>query len=229
MSLYWIVAAILLPILGGALTPVLPFRSRKGMLLYLEALTLAASAIVLSLLAHGTTGTLHLVYFVRGLSISFRIDGLAMLFAGLVSILWPFAMLYAFEYMEKVQKMAAKDKRILMTDFVQGRVLEELYSNAYLFVLPSDIEGMAISLLEAMSYGNCCLVSDIKENIEVVEEKAVTFQKGSVEDLKKKLKELLKDSETVDKYKRESSSFICSKYNWDDVLEQTLALYRGKR
>ena len=85
MSLYWIVAAILLPILGGALTPVLPFRSRKGMLLYLEALTLAASAIVLSLLAHGTTGTLHLVYFVRGLSISFRIDGLAMLFAGLVS------------------------------------------------------------------------------------------------------------------------------------------------
>ena len=82
MSLYWIVAAILLPILGGALTPVLPFRSRKGMLLYLEALTLAASAIVLSLLAHGTTGTLHLVYFVRGLSISFRIDGLAMLFAG---------------------------------------------------------------------------------------------------------------------------------------------------
>ena len=136
---------------------------------------------------------------------------------------------HSFEYMEKVQKMAAKDKRILMTDFVQGRVLEELYSNAYLFVLPSDIEGMAISLLEAMSYGNCCLVSDIKENIEVVEEKAVTFQKGSVEDLKKKLKELLKDSETVDKYKRESSSFICSKYNWDDVLEQTLALYRGKR
>ncbi|KAI4441971.1 MAG: proton-conducting membrane transporter [Ruminococcus sp.] len=100
MSLYWIVAAILLPILGGALTPVLPFRSRKGMLLYLEALTLAATAIVLSLLAHGTTGTLHLVYFVRGLSISFRIDGLAMLFAGLVSILWPFAMLYSFEYME---------------------------------------------------------------------------------------------------------------------------------
>lgn len=100
MSQYWIVAAILLPILGGALTPVLPFPSRKGMLVYLEALTLATSAIVLSLLSHGTTETLHLVYFVRGLSISFRIDGLAMLFAGLVSVLWPFAMLYSFEYME---------------------------------------------------------------------------------------------------------------------------------
>ena len=79
MSQYWIVAAILLPILGGALTPVLPFHSRKGMLVYLEMLTIATSVIVLSALAHGTTETLHLVYFVRGLSISFRIDGLAML------------------------------------------------------------------------------------------------------------------------------------------------------
>ena len=55
MSQYWIVAAILLPILGGALTPVLPFRSRKGMLIYLETLAVATSAIVLTALAHGTT------------------------------------------------------------------------------------------------------------------------------------------------------------------------------
>ena len=133
---------------------------------------------------------------------------------------------HSFEYMEKVKKMAAKDKRILMTDFVQGRVLEELYSNAYIFVLPSDIEGMAISLLEAMSYGNCCLVSDIRENLEVVETKAVTFVKSDAEDLKNKLKELLNNPEIVDKYKNESSSFICEKYNWNDVLEQTLALYQ---
>lgn len=136
---------------------------------------------------------------------------------------------HSFEYMEKVQEMASKDKRVLMTDFVQGRILEELYSNAYVFVLPSDIEGMAISLLEAMSYGNCCLVSDIKENIEVVGEKAETFAKGDVEDLKKKLTGLLKSPGTVDKYKKESSGFICSKYSWDDVMEQTLALYRNKR
>ena len=136
---------------------------------------------------------------------------------------------HSFEYMDKVQKMAAKDKRILMTDFVQGRVLEELYSNAYVFVLPSDVEGMAISLLEAMSYGNCCLVSDIKENIEVVGDKAETFAKGNVEDLKRKLTGLLKSPDIVDKYKKESSGFICAKYSWSDVLEQTLALYRNKR
>ena len=48
-----------------------------------------------------------------------------------------------------------------MTDREIGEMLEELYSNAYLYVLPSDLEGMPLSLLEAMSYGNCCLVSDI--------------------------------------------------------------------
>lgn len=60
MSQYWIVAAILLPIIGGALTPVLPFRTRKAMMIYLEVLMIATSAIVLSLLVHGTTETLHL-------------------------------------------------------------------------------------------------------------------------------------------------------------------------
>ncbi len=136
---------------------------------------------------------------------------------------------HSYEYMKKIQKMAAQDNRIIMTNFVQGRVLEELYSNAYLFVLPSDVEGMALSLLEAMSYGNCCLVSDIRENTEVVEDKAVTFQKGNVEDLKKKLEYLFSHPESVSKYKETSADFICNKYNWDDVVVQTESLYSFKK
>ena len=58
---------------------------------------------------------------------------------------------HAVEYMEQIHHMAAQDERIIMTDFVQGQMLEELYSNAYGFVLPSDVEGMALTLLEAMS------------------------------------------------------------------------------
>lgn len=130
------------------------------------------------------------------------------------------------EYMEQIHAMAAKDSRILMTDFVQGQVLEELCSNAYLFVLPSDVEGMAVSLLEAMSYGNCCLVSDIKENTEVVETHAVTFRKGDVSDLREKLKELLSDAEQVAKIKSGSADFICGKYHWDSVVKETMSLYR---
>ncbi|MFR3431461.1 MAG: glycosyltransferase [Holdemanella porci] len=93
--------------------------------------------------------------------------------------------------MEKeLKELAIDDDRIIFTGFVQGRILEELYSNAYIYCLPSDLEGMPLSLLEAMSYGNCCLVSDIEECASVVEDKAITFKKSNVEDLKRNYKML---------------------------------------
>ena len=99
MSQYWILAAIGLPILGGIGVPLLPFRKRSRMLLYIEAVVLATSCIVWALLPGGTTETFHVVHFVNNLSISFKIDGMTMVFAGLIAILWPLATLYAFEYM----------------------------------------------------------------------------------------------------------------------------------
>ena len=122
--------------------------------------------------------------------------------------------------------MAADDERIQFTGFVQGAVLDELYSNAYVYTLPSDLEGMPLSLLEAMSYGNCCLVSDIPECADVVADKGVLFHKSDVEDLRQKLQMLCDDEELVRTYKNESADFICNKYNWDDVAAQTLQLYR---
>ncbi len=131
----------------------------------------------------------------------------------------------AMAYMDEIHKMAARDERIVMTDFVQGQILEELYANAYAFVLPSDVEGMALTLLEAMSYGSCCLVSDIKENTEVVEDKALIFKKGDVSDLRRQLVYLLDNPEEVSRMGEKSVDFICGKYNWEDVTGQTLALY----
>ena len=129
------------------------------------------------------------------------------------------------EYRDRIRAMADRDRRIILTGFVQGRELAELYSNAAVFVLPSDVEGMAISLLEAMSYGNCCLVSDIHENVEVTRDQAETFRKGDVEDLRKKLVGLLEDEERRLAYKRSSRDYICSRYNWDQVTSQTIELY----
>lgn len=131
------------------------------------------------------------------------------------------------KFMYNMKNITKEDERILFTGFVKEQVLEELYSNAYVYILPSDIEGMPISLLEAMSYGNCCLVSDIPECTEVTQDKAVSFKKSSVEDLKVKLQELLNKPEMVKKYKNNASEFVCSKYNWDDIVERTLLLYRA--
>ena len=129
--------------------------------------------------------------------------------------------------MQELKRMSQGDVRIIFTGFVQGQMLEELYSNAYVYTLPSDLEGMPLSLLEAMSYGNCCLVSDIAECTEVVEDKAMIFKKSDVTELQHKLQYVCENSEEVYKLKNQTADFICNKYNWDSVVRQTLELYQN--
>ena len=131
------------------------------------------------------------------------------------------------EYYEQIQSAAATDPRIVLTGFIEGQELAELYSNAYIYVLPSDLEGMPMSLLEAMSYGNCCLTSDIPECAEVVEDHAVTFHKSDVADLTAKLSDLLADPSRVAELQATAVNYITQKYNWDKVVDQTLALYKA--
>ena len=129
------------------------------------------------------------------------------------------------QYYSELKEMASENKNIIFTGFVQGKELEELYSNAYVYCLPSDLEGMPLSLLEAMSYKNCCLTSDIKECAEVIEKNGETFKKANIKDLEKKLQSLCDNQEEVYKYKKESQKYIIKKYSWDDVVEETLKLY----
>lgn len=129
------------------------------------------------------------------------------------------------EFEKELKEFAKSDERIIFTGFVQGKELEELYSNAYLYCLPSDLEGMPLSLLEAMSYGNCCLVSDIDECTSVVEDKGFIFKKSDINDLKEKLQNACDSLKMVGKYKMEASEFICKKYNWDEIVKETLEVY----
>ena len=130
------------------------------------------------------------------------------------------------DYVEKVTKLAARDDRVIMTGFVQGQELDELYSNAYLYVLPSDIEGMPMSLLEAYTYGNCCLISDIYENVNFAPEKGITFKHSDVDDLKKKLEELIHNEELVKENKTGTTEYILKKFSWDEIVDKTLKLYK---
>lgn len=132
-------------------------------------------------------------------------------------------------FMEELKGLAKDDERILFTGFVQGAMLDELYSNAYIYTLPSDLEGMPLSLLEAMSYGNCCLVSDIPECAEVVEDKALIFKKADVQDLQEKLQDACDHPQKVEAYKKQAADFICEKYNWDEVVKETMKLYRNRK
>lgn len=129
------------------------------------------------------------------------------------------------EYFAGLRARAAGDKRILFTDFVQGRLLEELYSNALLYVLPSEIEGMPISLLEAISYGNCCLVSDIPENRDVAGDCGVTFRTGDAADLVRTLQGLLDEPQKIEQCRRAADTRMKTQLSWDEVVRETLAIY----
>lgn len=100
MSQYWMLIAILLPIVGGILVKVIPFPNRRIMNIYLEGIMMATSLIVFLLAGMRPKGTLEVIHFMQNLSISFRIDGMSVVFSVLVAALWPLAMLYSFEYME---------------------------------------------------------------------------------------------------------------------------------
>lgn len=131
------------------------------------------------------------------------------------------------EYMNEVKALAGDDENIIFTDFVQGELLEELYSNAYIYCLPSSVEGMPISLLEAMSYGNCCLTSDIAECTEVCGDKAVYFECGNEGSLTKELQELIDNPEIVKDCKLTASDYICGHFGWNSAVEQTIKLYKN--
>ncbi len=119
------------------------------------------------------------------------------------------------DYYESIKK-EAHDSRIIFTGFVEGRILQELFSNAYLYVLPSDIEGMPMSLLEALGHQRICLTSNIPEN-HVDDVNQYFFEKGNVSDLKRSLLRI-----TVQKKGFVENPNLIS---WDEVVVKTAAVY----
>lgn len=132
------------------------------------------------------------------------------------------------EFEAEIKRYASDDERINFIGFVQGEVLQELYSNAYVYVLPSELEGMPLSLLEAMSYGNCVIGSDIPEIADVVEYNAILFKSGDVHNLKEKLEMVCQNEKITEEYKSIAAEYICNKYNWDEVTEKTISIYKGE-
>lgn len=131
------------------------------------------------------------------------------------------------EYEASLRDAAQGDNRIVFTGFVNGEPLAELYSNCYAYVLPSDVEGMPMSLLEAMAYGRCCVTSDIPECADVLAGNGVTFEKGSADSLQSALRDLLADAGCAGALGTVAKAHVEKTYNWDSVVERTLEIYRG--
>lgn len=129
------------------------------------------------------------------------------------------------DYVSMLKEKIKENPNIIMTGFVKGRILDELFSNAYMYILPSEIEGLPISLLEAMSYGQCCLVSDIEENMDVIKEFGYSFKNKDVSSLKNQLQDLLNNPDKVNKVRNVVKDYVKEEYNWDIVANKTEEVY----
>jgi glycosyltransferase involved in cell wall biosynthesis len=131
----------------------------------------------------------------------------------------------AAEYRKKLFELSEGDERILFPGFVEGRLIEELFSHCYVYVQPSEVEGLSLSILEAMSYGNCCLVSDIPENLEAIGDAGFHFANKSVDDLAARLSWLLENPAEVEAVSTDAVERIRQYYSWESISEQIEKLY----
>ena len=138
------------------------------------------------------------------------------------------------DYINSVLEKARGCDNILFTDFVSGKLLAELFSNCFVYVLPSDIEGMPMSLLEAVGYDARVIVSDIAENTDCLDGYGNSFAHGDAQALRAVLEHCLANEalqgcdfkedaspEAVQSKRRE----LIETYDWDNITDQTLALY----
>jgi glycosyltransferase involved in cell wall biosynthesis len=135
------------------------------------------------------------------------------------------------EYAATLRRLADGDSRILFAGPRFGPDKDALFRDAYLFVLPSTIEGMALVLLEAMSFGAGCLCSDIPENLEVIETEsgermAATFASSDAADLARELDRLLQHPELVGQLGRHAREHVAARFNWDLIAQQYDQVYR---
>jgi len=131
------------------------------------------------------------------------------------------------EYSRILKKKSCSVSNVILTGFQTGESLKELYSHAGLFVLPSYHEGLPIVLLEALSYGSSCLVSDIPANREVYLEKDRYFTPGDIQRMSQKFKEFFSRPVCTDQDRKGRIQEVINKYNWENISKNTFRFYEG--
>lgn len=127
------------------------------------------------------------------------------------------------DYCTNLQELAKGNDNIIFTGFVEGEIKQELFSNAYAYVIPSDLEGMSISLLEALSYGCSIIASDIPENTNIYDEGISFFKQSDIDSLLKMLETVKPHSE---ENRDKQINFVKNHYNWKHIVEETIDIYR---
>jgi len=127
---------------------------------------------------------------------------------------------YMPEYERKLRELASGDKRVILTGSVFGDKVKQLFSNAYLYVSPSELEGTSVSILEALSAGCCVLVNGIDENREVIADAGLFFRTNDMGDMVRKMKLVIDNPELQRQYSEKAVKRVKEAYSWDAVIDR---------
>jgi glycosyltransferase involved in cell wall biosynthesis len=130
-------------------------------------------------------------------------------------------------YADGLHTQASGDSAVIFTGFQSGEALKQLYAHAYLYVHPSEAEGLSISILEAMGAGRCVLVSDIPENVESIDHSGLSFANANVDDLREAIAELLHHPEIVRERGERARKWVRNEYDWGAITDRTVAVYKA--
>lgn len=130
------------------------------------------------------------------------------------------------QYAEYIRKLSEGNSAIIFTGFQSGKALDQLFANAYLYVHPSEAEGLSVSILEAMAAGRATLVSDIPENVESIDHSGLTFINTDVNDLRAMIRQLLNHPEIVEERGKRAREWVRSEYDWDAIAGKTEAIFK---
>lgn len=132
---------------------------------------------------------------------------------------------YEDRYVQRLR--AAADERVIFVGYVKGRLLAELFSNAYLYVQPSESEGLPLAILEALSYGRCVVASDIPQNQEALGQCGYSFTTRDSEALRAQLAYLLRREDLVGAEFGKARDYIRRDRNWDITTDRYEEIYEG--
>ncbi len=132
---------------------------------------------------------------------------------------------YTHNYLAYLKQLAGENKNIIFAGFQGGETLAQLFANAYLYVHPSEAEGLSTTIIEALSYGKCVLSSNIPENLEVLDHGGYSFESKNVNDLFEKLVYLFDFEEGVKRRGEHGFEFVKSHFDWEKIVKDVEKVY----
>ncbi|MDD5437851.1 MAG: glycosyltransferase family 4 protein [Patescibacteria group bacterium] len=131
-------------------------------------------------------------------------------------------------YLEKLKKMAGDDPRIIFTGHQGGITLKQLIANCRAIVHPSRSEGLSVVILEAMSYGRMVIMSDIPENLELIDHSGIAVPVGDVEALANAMRWTIDNPQLADERGVRAREIIRRLYSWESVTKRIEKVYKNQ-